>query len=460
MSLALHKSTALPSVHSRNKALSRHAPGTADELRSHLALLHSTSKTGPSLKDSNIMEPNRLKKMEVEGFDADFAHYVQNILTAFQGIEQQQRDEKEVTEVNRRRRRSIHRSTRVNFQRLKTDQNREEAAKYTRSVGSGSVAQPVTKVASCQHQLLHRRNRVIPKAPPMPQYVIDGPLPPLPNSTESTQRREACATSRVPSYMQRSHSNVEINMPPWERKCNVDRSTSYSEKDDARKRQVALESYSKMLPFSEDISSSSLRRFIVQELLDTEATYYSHLKSIESLFFFPFDTASRTTKPLVNPEDVNTIFGPIRELILLSAALVRDLKRAMTTWCDDYTKIGKIFLRREALFDSYVLYAINYPESQAALKRNSSKMIYRKFLTEQQKRREKVRLTLADYLIMPVQRITRYSLLLSQLQKHTPPAHPDYVEISAALRSINAVASAANEALSLSQEKKSKRRRS
>ena len=34
--------------------------------------------------------------------------------------------------------------------------------------------------------------------------------------------------------------------------------------------------------------------------------------------------------------------------------------------------------------------------------------------------------TLADFLIVPVQRIPRYLLLLQKLRKHTPPNHRDF----------------------------------
>ena len=49
------------------------------------------------------------------------------------------------------------------------------------------------------------------------------------------------------------------------------------------------------------------------------------------------------------------------------------------------------------------------------------------------------RLQLSDFLIMPVQRLPRYSLLLGQLQKVTPKGHLDYKLISKAINAIDEV---------------------
>jgi hypothetical protein len=41
--------------------------------------------------------------------------------------------------------------------------------------------------------------------------------------------------------------------------------------------------------------------------------------------------------------------------------------------------------------------------------------------------------TLANFLIMPIQRIPRYSLLLNELIKNTPPDHPDLLDLKSSL---------------------------
>lgn len=50
------------------------------------------------------------------------------------------------------------------------------------------------------------------------------------------------------------------------------------------------------------------------------------------------------------------------------------------------------------------------------------------------------KLGLLSFLILPVQRIPRYVLLLSDLLKNTVPQHPDYENIKAALQQIKELA--------------------
>ena len=48
--------------------------------------------------------------------------------------------------------------------------------------------------------------------------------------------------------------------------------------------------------------------------------------------------------------------------------------------------------------------------------------------------------TLQSLLIQPVQRIPRYKLLLEQLLKETPQAHPDHPNLVSTLEEVSAVA--------------------
>ena len=57
-------------------------------------------------------------------------------------------------------------------------------------------------------------------------------------------------------------------------------------------------------------------------------------------------------------------------------------------------------------------------------------------------------LNLRAYLIMPVQRIPRYKLLLTELLKHTPEDHPDYQDLVAAVKLVSGVVASINEDIS------------
>ena len=55
--------------------------------------------------------------------------------------------------------------------------------------------------------------------------------------------------------------------------------------------------------------------------------------------------------------------------------------------------------------------------------------------------------TVESYLILPVQRVPRYKLLLSELRKRTPKDHPDYAPLEEAIAKVNAAAHVINDTL-------------
>ena len=55
-------------------------------------------------------------------------------------------------------------------------------------------------------------------------------------------------------------------------------------------------------------------------------------------------------------------------------------------------------------------------------------------------------LTIDQYLIMPIQRVPRHILLLTDLIKHTPPEHPDFAALSKAVERAKEVAVVFNDA--------------
>ena len=54
-------------------------------------------------------------------------------------------------------------------------------------------------------------------------------------------------------------------------------------------------------------------------------------------------------------------------------------------------------------------------------------------------------------LIMPIQRIPRYNMLLSEIIKYTDPSHPDYNNLNLALKNMKGVADHINESVRVSE---------
>jgi hypothetical protein len=63
-------------------------------------------------------------------------------------------------------------------------------------------------------------------------------------------------------------------------------------------------------------------------------------------------------------------------------------------------------------FEVYIRYAVNFHHSQRCINRAHNNILYRRFIQESLRKKETNRMGLSDYMIIPIQRVTRYSLLL------------------------------------------------
>ncbi|KAI8371731.1 Dbl homology domain-containing protein [Radiomyces spectabilis] len=198
------------------------------------------------------------------------------------------------------------------------------------------------------------------------------------------------------------------------------------------------------VPFS--TRSAQLARFVVAELITTEETYLNHLTNLKNVFIDPLLEAADTRHhpPLVNMRDVQTIFAYVPQLMVLSSMLVQRLHDGIRVTEDAPSLVGRIFCDLEKAFEVYICYAANYRQSQKCLLKAGRNVVYRQFIQDSLRKKENHRMGLADYLIAPIQRITRYCLLLKDLIKNSNPSHSDYPCIEKALKSLTALALAMN----------------
>uniref|UniRef100_A0A6A7FX74 T-lymphoma invasion and metastasis-inducing protein 2-like n=1 Tax=Hirondellea gigas TaxID=1518452 RepID=A0A6A7FX74_9CRUS len=103
--------------------------------------------------------------------------------------------------------------------------------------------------------------------------------------------------------------------------------------------------------------------------------------------------------------------------------------------------VGEAFLHIAPFLKTYASYASNYQHSLNLIEehRKSCTKLH-KFLKSTESRPE-VQCLLVSLLIAPVQRVPRYTLLLAEILRHTPPGHPHHQQL---LRGLSLVASAAS----------------
>ncbi|KAJ1923870.1 hypothetical protein IWQ60_005597 [Tieghemiomyces parasiticus] len=206
------------------------------------------------------------------------------------------------------------------------------------------------------------------------------------------------------------------------------------------------------------------RQSILQELIYTERSYVQKLQALITVYVVPLRSASRSGKSqLIPPYMANAIFTNVEQLAAVNEAFLQDLERyeseaqcsrtgggrsdpagadeatpdaAQTGagWLDDGPSLGQICYQHLCNFDVYKRYINGYQHalecSSQLEKKNES---YRHFLARSRDHPSCHKLGISDLLVMPVQRIPRYTLLLTDLLKNTPVNHLDYADLQRAL---------------------------
>lgn len=187
-----------------------------------------------------------------------------------------------------------------------------------------------------------------------------------------------------------------------------------------------------------------LRAKSIQELINTEIDYVNDLQNLTKVYIEPLHPNTDPLKTLTE-EQHRLLFNNIPSLIKLNQQFKLGLETIYANWDPSTSKIAPEFLQFAPYFNMYQGY-LNSHEQAAALvsklKIRSSK--FKKFIDSAQLS-DKRGLDLSSYLVKPLQRITKYSLLLRELIKHTLPSHPDYADLQEAMTKINEVNTTINE---------------
>ena len=109
--------------------------------------------------------------------------------------------------------------------------------------------------------------------------------------------------------------------------------------------------------------------------------------------------------------------------------------------------IGALFLKYLAFLKIYNDYSSDYHASLGVY--NKALRDYPVFTSKLDELRAQTgsKLRIEDYIIMPVQRVPRYSLLISDLLKHTPTSHEDYSNLQTVERQLSEIGSFINESV-------------
>lgn len=194
------------------------------------------------------------------------------------------------------------------------------------------------------------------------------------------------------------------------------------------------------LSVSVDQKRKSLTRkeFVMAELLSTERTYVQDLEKCISIYLKGYREAGNNLPNGIKDKEL-IIFGNIEEIYKFHKnTFLKELEKYELMPED----VGHCFVTWAKSFDVYVEYCKNKPESNQLIVQHGDSFF------ENLQKKNQVTHPVSAYLIKPVQRITKYQLLLKDLQQSCDGSGQN--EIKDGLEVMMSVPKKANDAMHLS----------
>ncbi|ELP89058.1 Rho/RAC guanine nucleotide exchange factor, putative [Entamoeba invadens IP1] len=193
------------------------------------------------------------------------------------------------------------------------------------------------------------------------------------------------------------------------------------------------------------LSGDEYRLRIIEEIMDTEKTYN---ESLDTCIQYYYKRITEQSPPIIPKSQTETIFLYFDEIANVNKSFYLELQNAKESSTLSRS-IGKIFQNYIPYFRVYYQYLGNTGPSQQAVQTISTSKKIEDFLDDVRLAipNKSNQLDLQGFLIMPVQRLPRYTLLLTDLVKRTPETYDDYTNIKQALTEMKKLTDSANRAI-------------
>ncbi|KAM4606633.1 uncharacterized protein spata13 [Polymixia lowei] len=184
-----------------------------------------------------------------------------------------------------------------------------------------------------------------------------------------------------------------------------------------------------------------MRTNVVQEIMSTERIYIKHLRDICEGYI----RQCRKHPDMFTELQLQTIFSNIEDIYRFQRQFLRDLERKYNKDQPHLSEIGSCFLLQGEGFSIYSDYCNTHPAACAELQRLMKLGRYKHFFEACRLLQQMIDISIAGFLLTPVQKICKYPLQLGELLKYTPKDHSDYSGVSNAYEAMKNVASLINE---------------
>ncbi|CAI9730817.1 dynamin-binding 38-like [Octopus vulgaris] len=188
------------------------------------------------------------------------------------------------------------------------------------------------------------------------------------------------------------------------------------------------------------------RESLIQEILDTETNYVSDLKCCVDIFLKPSDADKFNSEGVM----IDRLFLNFENICETSEKLLKLLNKNVRGFDFDQQIVGQCFLEVSKDLESvYSYYCVNITsalEYESEVAQHPLILDKIKQLTDHYQNTNQI-ITLNSLLTKPVQRITKYHLLLESLLEVTEENHIDFRELDQAHSCMKNVANNVNESI-------------
>ncbi|XP_067250978.1 PH_BCR_vertebrate and RhoGAP_Bcr domain-containing protein isoform X1 [Chanodichthys erythropterus] len=182
-----------------------------------------------------------------------------------------------------------------------------------------------------------------------------------------------------------------------------------------------------------------MRKWVLSGILASEEAYLSHLEAL-LLPMKPLKAAATTSQPMLTLQQIETIFFKVPELHEIHKDFYDGLLPRVQQW-SHHQCVGDLFQKLASQLGVYRAFVDNYKvaveTAEKCCQANSQFAEISENLkvkSAKEGKDQNAKNSLETLLYKPVDRVTRSTLVLHDLLKHTPSSHPDHPLLQDALR--------------------------
>ncbi|KAJ2643159.1 hypothetical protein GGF44_001307, partial [Coemansia sp. RSA 1694] len=209
------------------------------------------------------------------------------------------------------------------------------------------------------------------------------------------------------------------------------------------------------MPLMSKSAPAVMRLHAARELVMTEKNFVDNLFVIKKVWMEPVFSSANSPKPIIPYQTARIIFFGIASMHSHASQFYREMDYILGSFersqpaveedHDDGMRIGTLFRTSDRHWNDFIAYVRNYGTAVNCLKQLQDYKPYLRYHEECMAQKRTNRQSLKDLLMLPIQRITRYTLLLKNILKHTPAVHSDHIELCRAVKNVTHFASIVNE---------------